>query len=172
MRHRRTNKKLSRSQAQRKALINAMLRAVVLEERIMTTQAKAKYLRSWVDKLINWGKEDSLHYRRLSFRYLKDHNLVKRLFDVIGPRFKDISGGYCRIINVGYRQGDGAKMAILELTKKEKKIKKDDKQKSKKEHAVKEEKKEMKHPPKKTFAPKKDIISGIKNIFKKERDAL
>lgn len=155
MRHRKTTKKLSRSRAQRKALISALVRAVISKERIITTQAKAKALRKWVDKLITWAKNDTLHHKRLSYRLLKDHLLVKRLFEVIGPRFKTINGGYCRVLDLRRRKGDGALISVFELTKREEIVKKAKEPKIKHE----EEKK----------APRKGIMSGVKNIFKKER---
>ena len=173
MRHRKKSEKLSRSRAQKKALVKALLRAVVINERITTTTSKAKYLRADVDKLITWAKRNTLHCRRLAFAILGDQKLVRRLFDVIGPRFKDISGGYTRVLAQGVRKGDGASLSILELTKIEKKKKpskaKKTKAKEKEEHI---EKHEEKKAPKKEAKPKKGIISGVRKIFKKERDAL
>ncbi|UCD16079.1 MAG: 50S ribosomal protein L17 [Candidatus Omnitrophota bacterium] len=171
MRHRKVTKKFSRPRAQRKALISALLRAVVIKERITTTEAKAKALRSWVGKLITWAKQDSLHHRRLSYRLLKDHSLVKRLFEVIGPRFKTVNGGYSRIIDLGPRKGDGALISIFELTKREP-PKEKVKEKKEKHKEEKPPKRERKLATKKEQPPKKGIISGVRSIFKKERDAL
>ncbi|MEI8350364.1 MAG: 50S ribosomal protein L17 [Candidatus Omnitrophota bacterium] len=178
MRHRRKSQKFSRPRAQRKALIRSLLRAVIIYERITTTEAKAKAMRHWVDRLINWAKTDNLHHRRLAYRLLCDHELVKKLFEQIGPRFKDVKGGYTRVLDVGYRKGDAGKMSILELTRreiKEKKIK--EKKETKKnqeatsadEKVIQEERSEHK---KGIERPKKSIIDGVKRIFKKERDSL
>lgn len=170
MRHRKRSEKFSRSRAQRKALIKSLLRSLIIYERITTTESKAKQLRRTVGRLITWTKQDTLHHRRLTYRLLQSHTLVKRLFEVIGPRFKDTHGGYTRIFDLGYRKGDGAKMSILELTKIEKKEIKHKKKKQKKEKIHEFEKKKV--VPKKIEKPKKGFISGVRKIFKKERDAL
>lgn len=112
MRHRKKSEKFSRSRAQRKALVRSLLRALFIYERITTTESKAKGIRHWAERLINWAKNDTLHHRRLAYRFLCDHNLTKRLFEVIGPRFKNIQGGYTRVLDLGYRQGDGGKISI------------------------------------------------------------
>lgn len=170
MKHQKKNKKFSRPRAQRKALIKSLLQAVVVHERIITTELKAKALRKWVDRLITLAKKNTLHARRLSYRVLGSHVLVKRLFEEIGPRFKDIAGGYSRVIGFRRRKGDNAKLSILELTKVEKKEKKH-REKKEKERVVKEEVREDKIIPKKEI-PKKGLLSGIRKIFKKERDSL
>jgi large subunit ribosomal protein L17 len=169
MRHRKTIKRFSRPAFQRKALVKSLIRAVITKERISTTEAKAKAIRSWVEKLITLAKKDTLHNRRLSYRLLEDHTLVNRLFESIGPRFKEVPGGYTRVIDFGNRKGDGAKLSILELTRKEEKEKKPV---AKKEKAVKEKKETEKVVPKKTEKPKKGLMSGVKKMFKKERDSL
>jgi large subunit ribosomal protein L17 len=171
MRHRKKSEKFSRSRAQRKALIKSLLRAVIINERITTTTSKAKHLRAQVDKLITLAKKGTLASRRMAFAALGDHKLVRRLFDVIGPRFTHIKGGYTRVLKAGVRKGDGASLAVFELTKVEKKVKPSRVKKEK----VKEEqpqKPEEKKPPKREVKPKKGIISGVRQIFKKERDAL
>jgi large subunit ribosomal protein L17 len=155
MRHRKKSKKFSRSRAQRKALMKSLLRSIITYERIVTTESKAKGIRKWVDRLITWAKEDTLHHRRLCYRWLEDHKLVKRLFEEIAPRFKDVNGGYIRIIDLGNRRGDGAKLSILELTRTEKKEKVSKKKEEKKKREPKEE--------------KKSFVSGVKKIFKKEK---
>jgi|TARA_B100000315_G_C14395710_1_gene504110 large subunit ribosomal protein L17 len=181
MRHRKKSEKFSRSRAQKKALIKALTRAVIINERISTTTSKAKYLRGEVDKLITWAKKDTLACKRLAYRAIGDHKLVKRLFEVIGPRFKHINGGYTRILNMGYRKGDGAAISLFELTKKEVKVK-DLKEKkgqakikpSKEKTQEVVSKKEHKIAPKKEAKAKakKGIFSGVKKVFQKERDAL
>lgn len=170
MRHRVRSEKLSRSRAQKKALIKSLLRAILINEKIVTTESKAKELKRWVDKYITLAKEDTLHARRLAYRLLQDHLLVKRLFETIAPRFKDINGGFTRIFDLKQRRGDGGKLSVIELTKMEKK-EKIHKAKEKKEKVVSEETKTNKMVPKKE-TPKKGVMSGIKKIFKKERDAL
>ncbi|MBU0694390.1 MAG: 50S ribosomal protein L17 [Candidatus Omnitrophica bacterium] len=174
MRHRKKSEKFSRNYAQRRALMKALLRSLIVQERIVTTESKAKHIRGRADRLITWAKKDTLHCRRLAFNILGDHNLVKRLFQQIGPRFKEVSGGYTRIIGLGYRKGDGGKLTLVELTKIEKKEKK---QRGKKEQKKisKEEKREEKREEKivsKKEKPKKGIISGMRRIFKKKGDSL
>jgi large subunit ribosomal protein L17 len=135
--------------------MKSLLRSIITYERIVTTESKAKGIRKWVDRLITWAKEDTLHHRRLCYRWLEDHKLVKRLFEEIAPRFKDVNGGYIRIIDLGNRRGDGAKLSILELTRTEKKEKVSKKKEEKKKREPKEE--------------KKSFVSGVKKIFKKEK---
>jgi large subunit ribosomal protein L17 len=171
MRHRKKSERFSRSRAQRKALVKSLLKAVVINERIKTTTSKAKYLRGEVDQLITLAKTNTLASRRQAFDVLGDHKLVHRLFESIGPRFKNIKGGYTRVLTAGVRKGDGALLSILELTKIEKKAKlrKVKKEKPKEERP---EKPEEKKAPKKEAKPKKGLVSGMRKIFKKERDAL
>lgn len=163
MRHRRTNKKFSRPRAQRNALIRSLLRSLLIYESIQTTQAKAKGLRPWVDKLIEWGKDNTVHTRRLAYQLLNDHRLVKRLFDTLAPRYTETPGGYTRIIPLKNRPGDGATIAIMELTKKTEQKKTSSKKKSK----------ESEEPKAKTASSTKDkpakenLISGVKGMFKK-----
>ncbi|MCM8823178.1 MAG: 50S ribosomal protein L17 [Candidatus Omnitrophica bacterium] len=174
MRHRKKRYKLGRSRAQRKALIRSLVRSILVSERIKTTEAKAKVVRRWIDRLITWGKRNDLSSRRLAYKFIGEHKLVKRLFDELAPRFKDVSGGYTRIIDLGYRKGDGAKLSILELTRIEKKKKeKKEKIKSeelKKEKIGKEERIEKREVLPTTKEPlKKRFFSGIRKIFKRER---
>ncbi|UCG34677.1 MAG: 50S ribosomal protein L17 [Candidatus Omnitrophota bacterium] len=163
MRHRKKSEKFSRPRAQRKALIKSLLRSLVIYERIATTESKAKALRSWADKLITWAKTDTVSNRRLSYRLLENHALVKRLFDNIGPRFKDVGGGYTRVVDFGFRKGDGAKLSFLELTRIERKLK------GKKSEEEKEKKiKKEKEAPKKE--EKRGIVSGVKKMFRSKKD--
>lgn len=173
MRHRKKSERFSRSRAQRKALVKSLARALIINERITTTTSRAKYLRGVVDRLITLAKKGSLSGRRLAYRTLEDHKLVKRLFDDIGPRFKDISGGYTRVLRLNNRKGDGASLSLIELTRivrKEKTYKKKVKETEFKE-TFKEDGRE-KVPPKKEAKSKKGFVSGVRKIFKKERDAL
>jgi large subunit ribosomal protein L17 len=115
MRHRVKGKKLSRDSAQRKALLRNLVTSFLEKERIRTTLAKAKATRPVAEKIITLGKNNSLHSRRLALRFIYKKDVVKKLFDEIGPRFSERPGGYTRIIKIGPRAGDGAEMAILEL---------------------------------------------------------
>ncbi|MCK4810603.1 MAG: 50S ribosomal protein L17 [Candidatus Omnitrophica bacterium] len=170
MRHRKKSVKLSRPRAQRKALIRSLLRAVMLYESIKTTKAKAKAIRTGVDKLIEWGKDNTLSSRRKADQILGDHKLTKKLFDKIAPRFKDINGGYTRIMDLNHRLGDGAKISLIELTQLEKKEEK--KKKKKKERTTSDKPQKHEIPLKKQTKPNKDFFKGVRSVFKKERDAL
>ena len=126
MRHRVKGKKLSRDSAQRKALLRNLVTSFLEKERIRTTLAKAKAARPVAEKMITLAKKNSLHSRRLALRFIYKRDVVKKLFDEIGPRFSERPGGYTRIVKIGPRPGDGAEMALLELVgtefkKKEKK---------------------------------------------------
>ncbi len=115
MRHRVKGRKLSRTASHRKATMRALTMALVKEQRITTTIAKAKELRKFVEPLITRAKEDNLLNRRMVFSSLQNKETVKKLFSEIGPQSKDRPGGYTRIIKLGFRQGDGAEMAVIEL---------------------------------------------------------
>jgi len=116
MRHRVAGRKLSRHTQHRELMFRNMLVSLLEHERIKTTLAKAKELRSWVDKIITWGKRNTLHARRQAFALLRNEGIVKKLFDEIAPRLKDREGGYTRIYKMGWRQGDGAPLSLIELT--------------------------------------------------------
>lgn len=115
MRHRLANKKLGRNSAQRKALLRSLVTSFLDKERINTTLAKAKALRPVAEKIITLAKKNSLHARRKVLRFVYEKNVVKKLFEDIGPRFTERPGGYTRIIKTGQRAGDGAQLAIIEL---------------------------------------------------------
>lgn len=126
MRHRVKGKRLRRETSQRKALLRNLVTSFMEKERIRTTLAKAKATRPLAEKMITLAKQDTLHSRRLALRYIYKKEVVKKLFDEIGPRFSERPGGYTRIVKIGNRSGDGAEMAVLELVgtefkKKEKK---------------------------------------------------
>ncbi|MBN3040210.1 MAG: 50S ribosomal protein L17 [Candidatus Omnitrophica bacterium] len=169
MRHRKKSEKFSRSRAQRKALVKSLLKALIVNERIVTTASRAKYLRAEVDKLITLGKRGRVSDRRLAFDLLGDRTLVRKLFDAIAPRYPQNSGGYTRVLRMGRRKGDGALLSMLELTKIEKKIKKHREAKDKKAQKSSEEKTKEKQP-KQDRKAKTGIASKVKNIFKKDRD--
>ena len=113
MRHRLANKKLGRNSAQRKALWRSLVTSFLDKERINTTLAKAKALRPVAEKIITLAKKNSLHARRKVLRFVYKKNVVKKLFEDIGPRFTERPGGYTRIIKTGQRAGDGAQLAIM-----------------------------------------------------------
>lgn len=114
-------RKLGRRTDDRMALLRNLASDVIIHERVETTEAKAKELRSVVDKMITLGKRGDLHARRqaASFLYNKeadeDNNVIQKLFDDVAARYEDRQGGYTRVLKLGERQGDGAKMAIIEL---------------------------------------------------------
>ena len=115
MRHLKSGRQLSRNSAHRWALMRNLITSLLREEKIRTTDPKAKELRRWVDRVITLGKEGTLHARRQALSIVQDKAVVRKLFDTIGPRFKDRPGGYTRIIKVGVRRGDAAEMSIIEL---------------------------------------------------------
>jgi large subunit ribosomal protein L17 len=115
MRHRIAGRKLSRHAQHRKLMFRNMLVSLLQHERIKTTLAKGKELRSWVDKAITLGKQNTLHAKRKAFALLRDHEIVKKLFDEIAPKLKDREGGYTRVYKMGWRQGDGAPLSLIEL---------------------------------------------------------
>ena len=115
MRHRKKGRKLNRTHSHRKAMFANMAASLIQHEQIVTTLPKAKELRSVVDKLITLGKRGDLHARRLVFSRIRDDEQTKKLFDVIGPRYKDRNGGYTRVLKAGFRFGDNAPMAVIEL---------------------------------------------------------
>lgn len=122
MRHQKAGNRLSRNQSLRKATLRDMAKAVLIQERICTTRAKAKEARKLIEKLITLGKKDTLPARRRAFSILCDHGVVSRLFGQTAPRFKSRAGGYTRIIPYGKRDGDNADLAFLELTEKSREI--------------------------------------------------
>lgn len=121
MPHQIAGRHLGRNSAQRKALFRGLVTQVLEHERIETTEAKAKAVRSDVEKMITLGKRGDLHARRLALRDIKDKKVVEKLFDQLGPRYKERSGGYTRIIRLGPRHGDAAEMVLLELVDREEK---------------------------------------------------
>jgi len=122
MRHGLSGNRLSRNRSLRKATLRDMARAILVQERICTTRAKAKEARKFIEKLITLGKKDTLAARRAAFAILCDHAMVSDLFTKTAPRFKSRNGGYTRIIPYIQRAGDNAELAFLELTEKSKEI--------------------------------------------------
>jgi large subunit ribosomal protein L17 len=115
MRHRHGLRKLNRTSSHRLAMLRNMSNSLIEHEVIKTTLPKAKELRKVVEPLITLGKKPSLANRRLAFNRLRDRDSVTKLFDVLGPRFATRPGGYLRILKFGFRQGDNAPMALVEL---------------------------------------------------------
>ena len=115
MRHRHGLRKLNRTSSHRLAMLRNMSNSLIEHEVIKTTLPKAKELRKVVEPLITLGKKPSLANRRLAFNRLRDRDMVTKLFDVLGPRFANRPGGYLRILKFGFRVGDNAPMALVEL---------------------------------------------------------
>jgi large subunit ribosomal protein L17 len=115
MRHGNANRKLNRTSSHRKAMFANMSAALIKHEQIITTLPKAKELRPIVEKLITLGKRGDLHARRQAIAQMRDIEIVKKLFEVIGPRYKDRNGGYTRVLKAGFRHGDSAPVAVIEL---------------------------------------------------------
>ena len=115
MRHNKAINHLGRKSGHRKALLANMATSLILNKRIETTVAKAKALKMYVEPLITKSKDDSTHSRRTVFSYLKNKEAVNELFRTVAPKIADRPGGYTRVLKTGFRQGDGADMALIEL---------------------------------------------------------
>ena len=115
MRHNKAINHLGRKSGHRKAMLANMATSLILHKRIETTVAKAKALKMYVEPLITKSKEDSTHSRRVVFSYLKNKEAVTELFRTVAPKIADRPGGYTRVLKTGFRQGDGADMALIEL---------------------------------------------------------
>lgn len=115
MRHLRAGRKLNRSSSHRRALLRNLVTALLRHEKIRTTDAKAKELRRWADRMIGLGKDGSLHARRRALAIVRDRAVVRKVFDTLAPRFKDRPGGYTRIVKIGWRLGDRAPITLVEL---------------------------------------------------------
>ena len=115
MRHKMSGRKLGRKSQHRKAMFSNMAASLIKHEQIKTTLPKAKEMRGVVDKLITLGKSGTMHDRRRAYAFLRDDATTAKLFETLGPRYKDRSGGYTRVLKAGMRYGDAADMAIIEL---------------------------------------------------------
>ncbi len=115
MRHRIAHRKLNKTASHRKAMFANMSASLIEHEQIVTTLPKAKELRPFVEKLITLAKKGDLGSRRIAIARTRDKEMTKKLFAVLGPRYKDRSGGYCRVLKAGYRYGDNAPMAVIEF---------------------------------------------------------
>ena len=116
MRHRSGLRKLNRTSAHRLAMLRNMMNSLIEHEAIKTTLPKAKELRRVLEPMITLGKTDTVANRRLAFNRLRNREMVTKLFNVLGPRFANRNGGYTRILKMGFRPGDNAPMAYMELT--------------------------------------------------------
>ncbi len=167
MRHLKSGRKLGRTSAHRKALFRNMVTALIRQERIRTTLAKAKELRSHVEKTITLGKKGTLHSRRLALRVVNDKEVFLKLFGPLSERYANRTGGYTRIIRVGNRRGDDAPMALIELVDREEEVapppapdKKKDKKGESKKKADSKEKAEKKDASEKKKDTKKAEAKG------------
>ena len=115
MRHNVSGYKLKRNVASRKALFKGLVTSIIEHERVVTTVTKAKAVRPLVDKMITLAKRDTLHSRRQAAAFLETPDALKKLFDKLGTRFGQRNGGYTRVVRLGWRKGDGAEQAIIEL---------------------------------------------------------
>ena len=115
MRHRIAHRKLNKTASHRKAMFANMSASLIEHEQIVTTLPKAKELRPFVEKLVTLAKKGDLGSRRIAIARTRDKEMSKKLFDVIGPRYKERNGGYIRVLKAGYRYGDNAPMAVIEF---------------------------------------------------------
>jgi large subunit ribosomal protein L17 len=128
MRHKKLGRRFSRDSAHRQAMFANLAAALIQHEQIITTLAKAKDLKRVVDKYITLAKRGDLNSRRLAAARMRDEAMVKKLFDVLAPRYKGRSGGYTRVLKAGYRRGDSSPVAVIELVDRDTSVKgKDDK---------------------------------------------
>tara|TARA_A100001011_G_scaffold388675_1_gene468788 strand:- start:33 stop:455 length:423 start_codon:yes stop_codon:yes gene_type:complete len=115
MRHGNSNRKLNRTHEHRKAMFSNMVCSLIEHEQIKTTLPKAKELKKIIDKYITLGKKGNIHSRRLAVSRLKQNSAVTKLFETIAPRYKERNGGYTRVLRAGFRYGDMAPLAVIEL---------------------------------------------------------
>ena len=131
MQHRRLGRRFSRDPGHRQAMFSNMAASLVRHEQIVTTLAKAKDLKRVMDKYITLAKRGDLNSRRLAASRMRDEAMVKKLFDVLGPRYKARAGGYTRVIKAGYRHGDSAPVAVIEFVDRDETVKgKEDKERA------------------------------------------
>jgi len=132
MRHLKAHKKLGMDSSHRKAVLRNMVTSLIEHERIQTTDTRAKELRGIADKMVTLGKRGDLHALRQAMDVIRLKTVAKKLFDEIAPRYKDINGGYTRIIKTGRRHGDNAPVSVIEFTVKKQEEKKETKKSAKK----------------------------------------
>ena len=191
MRHAKAKLRLNRFTSWRQATLTSLAKALLIHQRIKTTNAKAKAVKPLIEKLISLGKNNSLFAKRQAYRILGDHKLVSMLFKDIAVRFANRTGGYTRILNFGFRRGDNAQLVILAFTEIKEKVPKKPKAEAEKkepqkpeilkEGVPKEQPQEEKKPktevavkekPPISKKPTKKFLGGLRRIFKKERDSL
>jgi large subunit ribosomal protein L17 len=158
MRHQNAGRKLGKKTQHRRAMFANMAAALIKHEQISTTLPKAKELRSFVDRLITLGKKGGLANRRLAMSRLRDETQVQKLFDILGKRYQDRAGGYTRVLKAGFRYGDNAPMAIIELVDRDRSAKGKDSGPVVVDEEVAEAPAEK--PAKKKPAPKKKAAAG------------
>lgn len=134
MRHQRADWKLGRNTSHRRALLRNLVTSLLREERVMTTVEKAKFMRPFAERMITLGKRGTLHARRQAAAFLRDPSTVHKLFDTLSARFSQRAGGYTRVTRLGWRKGDGAELAMLELVGSQ--LKKREPEKKKKKEAL------------------------------------
>ncbi len=117
MRHATQSQRLSRKSSHRDAMLDNLVKSLIVHGQIRTTHARAKQAQRLADRLVTWGKDGSVHARRQAYRVLQDRFLVKQLFADIAPRFIDAPGGYTRVIRLGLRRGDGAQKSVLAFSR-------------------------------------------------------
>ncbi|MFA5099299.1 MAG: 50S ribosomal protein L17 [Candidatus Omnitrophota bacterium] len=193
MRHRKSRLQLNRRTTWRNATIKALVQSLFVHESIKTTLTRAKATQPLVEKLISWGKANTIEKKRLAFAVLGEHKLVQLLFADIAPRFKSRTSGFTRILRLENRRGDDAQMVLFQLTQLTEKAKTEKSKKKSKEqetaeeapvkpheekvhkaeaHVEEKEAKPVSEKPKKAAKPAKKFLGGIRGIFKKERDSL
>ncbi len=123
MRHKKLGRRFSRDSSHRQAMFSNMAASLIKHEQIVTTLPKAKDLKRIIDKYITLAKRGDLNSRRLAAARLRDEDQVKKLFDVLGPRYKDRAGGYSRVLKAGFRYGDSAPRAVIELVDRDESVK-------------------------------------------------
>src|SRR5690349_4912844 len=123
MMHRKLGRRFSRDSGHRQAMFSNMAAALIKHEQIVTTLPKAKDLKRIIDKYITLAKRGDLNSRRLAAARMRDEDMVKKLFDVLGPRYKDRAGGYSRVLKAGFRYGDSAPRAVIELVDRDESVK-------------------------------------------------
>ncbi|MGD9897991.1 MAG: 50S ribosomal protein L17 [Calditrichaceae bacterium] len=154
MQHKKKGTHLGRTTSHKKALMRNMAAQVLKHRQIKTTDAKAKEVRRFVERLITYGKKGTLHHRRLAFKFLQNKEAVKVLFEEVAPVFQDRNGGYTRIIKLGYRKGDAASVSLLQLVGFEQAGEAIKKKESKKAEQKEEQKEPKKETAKKTTKKK------------------
>ena len=123
MQHRKLGRRFSRDSGHRQAMLSNLVASLVRHEQIVTTLAKAKDLKRVMDKYITLAKRGDLNSRRLAAARMRDEAMVKKLFETLGPRYKSRSGGYTRVLKAGYRHGDSAPVAVIELVERDESVK-------------------------------------------------